>query len=106
VGTRAARYPTLDAAVNKRYLSTGETGEFVLENLGFDLNPRVELAPLRRLLSNWRHPACKNVRNVADTGASGNRRCCQDLWAWEFGTRTVWLPENHGFQLPLRSVSD
>jgi len=30
----------LDGAVNKRVLSTGETGEFASENAGFDLNPR------------------------------------------------------------------
>src|ERR1017187_5702150 len=69
----------LYGAVNKRFLSTGETGELVLENVGFGLNPGVELAPPHRLLSNWRdRPACKNVRNVADTGAADHRRCCQD----------------------------
>jgi hypothetical protein len=30
----------LDEAVNKRNLSTGETGELVLRNVGFGLNPR------------------------------------------------------------------
>ena len=29
----------LDEAVNKRDLSTGETGEFASENVGFGLNP-------------------------------------------------------------------
>ena len=29
----------LDRAVNKCFLSTGETGEFASENLGFDVNP-------------------------------------------------------------------
>jgi hypothetical protein len=32
-------HPTLDEAVNKCFLSTGETGEFVSENVGFGLNP-------------------------------------------------------------------
>ena len=69
----------LDGAVNKRFLSTGETGELVLENVGFGLNPGVELAPPRRLLSNWRdRPACENLRNVADAGYGGARRCRQD----------------------------
>ena len=37
----------------------------VLENIGFGLNPGVELAPPRSLLSNWRdRPARKNPRNV------------------------------------------
>ena len=46
--------------------------------LGFGLNPRVELAPPHPLLPNWRdRPVCKNVRNVADTGNRGGRRCCQ-----------------------------
>ena len=31
--------PALDGAVNKRNLSTGETGEFASENLGCGLNP-------------------------------------------------------------------
>jgi hypothetical protein len=31
--------PALDGAVNKRNLSTGETGEFASENLGSGLNP-------------------------------------------------------------------
>jgi hypothetical protein len=70
---------TLYEAVNKRFLSTGETGELVCGNVGFGLNPGVELAPPRGLLSNWRdRPARKNVQNVADTGAAGHRRCCQD----------------------------
>jgi hypothetical protein len=30
---------SLDGAVNKRLLSTGETGEFASENVGFGLNP-------------------------------------------------------------------
>jgi hypothetical protein len=33
-------HPRMDEAVNKRVLSTGETGEFAGENLGFGLNPR------------------------------------------------------------------
>ena len=35
----------LYGAVNKRFLSTRETRELVLENVGFGLNPGVELAP-------------------------------------------------------------
>jgi hypothetical protein len=69
----------LDGAVNKRFLSTGETGELVLENVGFGLNPGVELAPPRSLLSNWRdRRASNNLRNVADTGDGGGWRCRQD----------------------------
>ena len=34
-----SRPPSLDGAVNKRFLSTGETGEFASENVGFGLNP-------------------------------------------------------------------
>ena len=69
----------MDTTVNKRFLSTGETGEFVSENVGFGLNPGVELAPPRSLLSNWRERrTCKILPNVADTGNSRGRRCCQD----------------------------
>ena len=44
----------LYGAVNKRDLSTGETGELVPENVGIGLNPGVELAPPRNPVSNWR----------------------------------------------------
>jgi hypothetical protein len=51
----------LDGAVNKRVLSTGETGEFGSKNLGGDLNPGVERAVPRDLSSNRREGAlCKN----------------------------------------------
>src|ERR1039458_2238221 len=70
---------SLYGVVNKRFLSTGETGELVLENVGFGLNPGVELAPPRSLLSNRRNrPAHKNVQNVADTANGGGHRNCQD----------------------------
>ena len=43
------------------------------------VNPGVELAPPRPLRSNWGdRPPCENLRNVADTGNGGGRRCCQD----------------------------
>ena len=72
-------HPLLYGAVNKRFLSTGETGELVLENVGFGLNPGVKLPPPPRLLSNRRdRPACKNLPNVADTGNGGGWRCRQD----------------------------
>jgi hypothetical protein len=79
-GIRRKTWETaLDGAVNKRFLSTGETRELVPDNVGFGLNPGVELAPRRSLLSNWRDPrACKNLRNVADTGEPGCQRCRQD----------------------------
>ena len=66
-------------AVNKRFLSTGETRELVPDNVGFGLNLGVEFAPPRRLVSNWRgRPARKNLWNVADTGNGVGRRCRQD----------------------------
>src|ERR1035437_4735563 len=50
----------------------------VPDSVGYGLNPGVELAPLRSLLSNSRdRRARKNLRNVADTGRGGGRRCCQ-----------------------------
>jgi hypothetical protein len=39
VGIVEAWGAALDGAVNKRNLSTGETGEFASENLGSGLNP-------------------------------------------------------------------
>ena len=89
--------PMLYGAVNKRDLSTGETGELVRENVGFGLNPGVDLAPPRRLLSNRRdRPARENLRNVADTGYGGGCRCRQD------NGRGIWyadsLAPRHGFE--------
>src|ERR1035437_9362710 len=75
----SAREPGLYGAVNKCFLSTGETRELVPDSVGFGLNPGVELALPRSLLSNWRDRAArKNVQNVADTGKGGSHRCCQD----------------------------
>jgi hypothetical protein len=79
VGIVNASEPGLYGAANKRDLSTGETRELVPDNVGYGLNPRVERALPRRLLSNWRdRPARENLRNVADTGNGGRRRCRQD----------------------------
>ena len=56
-------------AVNKRFLSTRETRELVLDNVGFGLNPGVEFAPPRRLLSNWRgRPARKSLPKCGKCG--------------------------------------
>ena len=44
----------LHGAVNKRDLSSGETGELVPENVGVGLNPGVELVLPRSPVSNWR----------------------------------------------------
>ena len=87
----------LYGAVNNGNLSTGETGELVRENVGFGLNPGVEVAPPRSLLSNWRDfRACKNLRNVADTGSCGDWRSCQD------NGRGIWcahgVAPRHGFE--------
>ena len=67
---------TLDAAVNKRDLSTGETGELVLEDVGYDLNPGVDRALPRIAFSNQRNCARKYPRNVGDNGGF-RERCCQ-----------------------------
>jgi hypothetical protein len=68
----------LDVAVNKPFLSTGETGEFVGEDVGLGLNPWVERAPPCRLLSNWRTGlGHENLLIVGDTGAVGGGCCCQ-----------------------------
>jgi hypothetical protein len=81
-------------AVNKPFLSTGETGEFVSENVGFGLNPGVELAPPRRLLSNWRTgPGHENLLNVRDTGAVGGGCFCQQNGWVEFGQKRVGSPK-------------
>jgi len=52
---RRVRPPSLYGAVNKGFLSTGETGEFASENVGFGLNPGVELAPGETLFKTGEH---------------------------------------------------
>jgi hypothetical protein len=62
----------------------GETRELAPENVGLGLNPGVELAPPRRLVSNWRdRRARKNLRNVADTCQVDPSGCCQQDWRYE-----------------------
>ena len=59
----------MDGAVNKRFLSTGETGELVRVNVEFDSNPGVVCATPQDLASNWKEGAVrKNLRNVGDAG--------------------------------------
>ncbi len=77
---------TLNPSVNKRFLSTGETGEFASENVGLGLNLWVELTPPRHLSSNRRNCAAhQNLRNVADTGQGDGARCRQQNWRYELG---------------------
>ena len=85
----------LNEAVNKRVLSTGETGEFVRENLGSDGHPGVEFAPPGPLTSNQREMAdARNVRNVADTGEVSAGCWCQQKVHLALGHRDVGSPEN------------
>ena len=87
------RYPALDEAVNKRDLSTGETGEFASKNLGLGLNPGVGHAVPRCLSSNWRERAArKNLRNVGDTGEGDGGCCCQHNSGSELGQRGSGSP--------------
>jgi len=83
----------LDGPVNKRDLSTGETGEFAGENAGFGPNPGVASVAPRDLSSNRREStARKNLRNVADTGAAAVARCCQENHGSELGWRQFGSP--------------
>ena len=86
VGNSESLKPTLDWAVNKRLLSTRETGEFAGENVGFGLNPGVAPAHPRSLSSNRRKCAAReNLLNVADTGQGDGSRCCQQHAHFELG---------------------
>src|SRR5579862_8174780 len=85
--------PALDEAVNKRDLSTGESGEFAGRKAGFGLNPWVDRALPRNLSSNPREPATRtNVRNVADTDVGTGRRCCQQNSRSELGQKCSGSP--------------
>jgi len=87
----SAREPGLYGTVNERFLSTGETRELVLENMGFGLNPGVELAPPRSLLSNWRAPGAQEPAECGGYGQRWRPALLSIQWAWEFGMRTAWL---------------
>jgi hypothetical protein len=79
--------------VNKRDLSTGETGELVRENVGCGLNPGVECATPRNLFSNWRNRrARKNLGNVANTDEPDGGCCCQQNRAFQLGVRKCGSP--------------
>jgi hypothetical protein len=91
------RFDRPDEAVNKRFLSTGETGEFTSESMGFGLNPGVGHAVPRCLSSNQRERRVrKNLRNVADTDEVGGGRSCQRNTALELGQNVV--APRHGFE--------
>jgi hypothetical protein len=92
----------LDEAVNKRFLSTGETRELVPVNVGFGLNPGVELAPPRSLFPTGetagRARTCGMWRIQATVAAGAAVK----ITGVGFGTRTVWLPgmdSNHDSRL-------
>src|ERR1017187_1640782 len=69
----------LNPPVNTCPALNGETRELVRDNVGFGLNHGVELAPPRRLLSNWRDcQARKHLRTVAYTDKGVSHRWCQD----------------------------
>jgi hypothetical protein len=82
----------LDGAVNKRDLSTGETGEFASKNAGFDLNPRVERAVPRTLLSSRRKVAGAKTCGMLGIQAGRGMVLLSTKRALEVGAETVWLP--------------
>jgi hypothetical protein len=69
----------LDGAVNKRPMSTRESGEFETENVGIGLNPGVERATGTSVISNERDTASGKACGMwrIRTEAVG-RRCQQD----------------------------
>ena len=91
------RHPALDGAVNKRFLSTGETGEFASENVGFGLNPMVECAPRMNSL-----PTGENTRRVRTRGMLGIRArgtagaAVNKMSASSWGAKV--LAPRHGFE--------
>ena len=86
----------LNRPVNKRFLSTGETGELVRVNVGFDSNPGVVCATPQDLASHWREGAArKNLRNVEDTGGMSKgaavNKTCPRSWGGEIvPPRKTW----------------
>ena len=67
-------------------------------------NPRVEFVLPRSHLSNRRgcvQEICLNCLGYGDCAETVE----STKTAWEFGTRTVWLPKNAAFQLFLLGAS-
>jgi hypothetical protein len=78
----------------------GETGEFASENMGFGLNPGVELGPALCLSSNQREPkARENLLNVADTCEVDHWRRCQQVSRFELGQKSSGSPSWTRFEL-------
>src|ERR1035437_6136293 len=99
---RVFGHPKLNPPVNKRFLSTGETGEFASENVGFGLNPGVERAPPHDLSSNRRER--RNARKPAECwgyGRRGPRAMLSTIQAIGVGAERLWLPSLN----PPRSFS-
>jgi hypothetical protein len=86
--------PRLNPPVNKRDLSTGETGEFASEDVGFGRNPGVAFATPQDLSSNWRELATRQIlRSVADTGTGTGGCCCQLNTRYGLGQKRSGSPK-------------
>jgi hypothetical protein len=81
----------LDGAVNKRFLSTGETGELVRVNVGFDLNLGVDRATPRNLSSNGRERVERKNCGMLGIRAERGKELLSTKRALEVGAETVWL---------------
>ena len=89
-----SRAPGSYRAVNKRFLSTGETGEFASGNAGFGLNLGVAPGAPQDLSSNRREDdGSQKLRNVADTSEVDGECCCQQNSYLELGWKMQWLPK-------------
>jgi hypothetical protein len=70
----------LDGAVNKRNLSTGETGEFASENVGSGMNPwGLSAYPRDHNFQNGETPPAKYLQSVWDTDWESKGYCQQNL---------------------------
>ena len=77
--------------------------EFARENVGFDLNPWLKLHPHGVSLQTGESRATrKSVRNVADTGAGDEGRCCQQDSHPKLGQKGSGSPLSTLFELSLK----
>ena len=92
----------MDQAVNKRFLSTGETGELVRVNVGFDSNPGVVCAPRKTSLPTGEKVLRARICGMLGIRAERAKALLSTKRALGVGAETVWLPgmdSNHDSRL-------
>jgi hypothetical protein len=86
--------PTLNGAVNKRDLSTRETGEFADEKVGFGLNPGVAFGTPHDISSNQRERETrKKLAECCGYGRGRRWALLSTKYPFRVRMERYWLPD-------------